>query len=46
MRGDTVPTVLQQRTVPEAMRCLSTLAKPDYVDLFTVTWTGPGSVDS
>jgi hypothetical protein len=41
MRGDTVPTVLQQRNVPEAMRSLSTLAKPDYVDLFTVTWTAP-----
>lgn len=37
MRDDTVPTVLQQRNVPEAMRSLSTLAKPDYVDLFTVT---------
>jgi hypothetical protein len=37
MRGDTVPTVLQQRNVPEAMRSLSTLAKPDYVNLFTVT---------
>src|SRR4029077_4185002 len=54
MRGDTVPTVLQQRNVPEAMRSLSTLAKPDYVDLFTVTagaaadrspeqWARPGS---
>jgi hypothetical protein len=29
MRGDTVPTVLQQRNVPEAMRSLSTLVKPD-----------------
>jgi len=30
-------TVLRQRNVPEAIRSLSTLAKPDYVDLFTVT---------
>ena len=29
-------TVLRQRNVPEAIRSLSTLAKPDYVDLFTV----------
>ena len=35
--GDTVPTVFQQRNVPEAIRSLSTLASPDYVDLFTVT---------
>jgi hypothetical protein len=27
----------QQRNVPEAIRSLSTLASPDYVDLFTVT---------
>jgi hypothetical protein len=37
VRGDTVPTVFQQRNVPEAIRSLSTLANPDYVDLFTVT---------
>jgi hypothetical protein len=37
VRGDTVPTVFQQRNVPEAIRSLSTLASPDYVDLFTVT---------
>ena len=30
-------TVLRQRNVPEAILSLSTLAKPDYVDLFTVT---------
>ena len=35
--GDTVPTVFQQRNVPEAICSLSTLASPDYVDLFTVT---------
>ena len=29
-------TVLRQRNVPGAIRSLSTLAKPDYVDLFTV----------
>jgi hypothetical protein len=37
VRGDTVPTVFQQRNVPEAIRSRSTLASPDYVDLFTVT---------
>jgi hypothetical protein len=29
------PTVLQRRDIPEAIRSLSTLAVPDYVDLFT-----------
>jgi hypothetical protein len=32
-----VPTVFQQRNVPEAIRSLSTLTSPDYVDLFTIT---------
>ena len=32
--------VVQQRNVPEAIRSLSTLASPDYVDLFTVTARG------
>jgi hypothetical protein len=32
-----VPTILQQRNVPEAVRSLSTMASHDYVDLFTVT---------
>jgi hypothetical protein len=32
-----VPTVVQQRNVPEAIRSLSTMARPDYLDLFTVT---------
>ncbi len=32
-----MPTVLEQRNVPEAIRSLSTLASHDYVDLFTVT---------
>src|SRR5262245_61740211 len=36
-RGDLVPTVLQQHNVPEVIRSLSTLASPDYVDLFTIT---------
>src|SRR5262249_57590611 len=36
-RGDVVPTVFQQRNVPEAIRSLSTLASPPYVDLFTIT---------
>ena len=30
-------TVVEQRNVPETVRSLSTLAKQDYVDLFTVT---------
>jgi|GEM_PF-672251 len=37
MSGDTVPTVRQQRNVPEAIRSLSTMANPNYVDLFTAT---------
>jgi hypothetical protein len=36
-RGDVVPTVFQQRNVPEAIRSHSTLTSPDYVDLFTIT---------
>ena len=32
------PMVLQRRDIPEAIRSLSTLASPDYVDLFTA-WT-------
>jgi len=32
-----VPIVLQQPDVPAAIRSLSSLASPDYVDLFTVT---------
>src|SRR5437867_4492984 len=31
-----VPTVLQQRNVPDAIRRLTTMDPPDYVDLFTV----------
>jgi hypothetical protein len=31
-----VPTVAQQRNVPDAIRSLSTLESPDYVDVFTV----------
>jgi len=38
--GDTVPTVFQQRNVPEAIRSLSTMARPDYIDLFTITTDG------
>ncbi len=36
VKGDAVPTVVQQRHVPEAIRSLSTLETPDYVDVFTV----------
>jgi hypothetical protein len=32
----TAPIVVQQREVPEAIRSLSTMASPDYVDVFTV----------
>jgi hypothetical protein len=35
-------TIVQQRNVPEAIRSLSTLAKIDYVDLFTVTTSAAG----
>jgi len=35
-----VPTVVQQHNVPEAIRFLSTLASPDYVDLFTIATDG------
>ena len=36
VKGDAVPTVVQQRNVPEAICFLSTLESPDYVDVFTV----------
>jgi len=36
---DTVLTVVGLSNVPEAIRCLDTLASPDYVDLFTATTT-------
>lgn len=36
VKGDAVPTVVQQPNVPEAIRSLSTLESPDYVDGFTV----------
>jgi hypothetical protein len=39
-RGDSVPTVRQQRNVPEAIRSLSTMANPDYVDVFSATASG------
>lgn len=34
--SDSAPTVLQQQDIPEAIRALSTIADPDYVDLFTL----------
>lgn len=40
--GDSVLTVVQARTVPEAIRSLSTMADPGYVDLFTMTSGIPG----
>jgi hypothetical protein len=33
------PTVVQHHDIPEVVRCLSTLARPDYLDLFTATTT-------
>lgn len=35
-----MPAVVQQHNVPEAIRSLSTLASPDYVDLFTIATDG------
>ena len=35
-----MPSVFQQPNVPEAVRSLSTLATPDYVDLFRITTDG------
>lgn len=40
MKVDTVPTVVQQRTIPETIRSLTPLTSPDYFDLFTVTAPG------
>jgi hypothetical protein len=37
------PTVEQARTAPDAIRSLTTMTSPDYVDLFTVT--APGASD-
>ena len=35
-----MPSVIQQRNIPEAIRSLSGMHRPDYVDLFTVTING------
>jgi hypothetical protein len=35
-----MPAVVQQRNIPEAIRSLSGMDRPDYVDLFTVTTNG------
>ena len=40
--GDSEPTVRQQQPIPEEIRSLSTMAEPDYVDLFTMTAGIPG----
>jgi hypothetical protein len=40
MKTDSAPTVTQARTPPEPIRSLTTLGRPDYVDLFTVTAAG------
>jgi hypothetical protein len=37
---DTVVSVVGLGNIPEAIRCLDTLASPDYVDLFTATTGG------
>ena len=33
-------SVIQQRTIPDAIRALSGMDRPDYIDLFTVTTNG------
>ena len=38
-----MPNVIQERDVPEATLALSTMAEPDYVDLFT--GSAPGAAD-
>jgi hypothetical protein len=38
-----MPAVIQQRNIPEVVRFLSGMERPDYIDLFTVTTTGAGS---
>jgi hypothetical protein len=35
-----MPAVIQQRDIPEAIRCLSGMDSPDYIDLFTATTDG------
>jgi hypothetical protein len=35
-----MPSVIQQRNIPEVIRSLSGMARPDYIDLFTVTTHG------
>ena len=37
MTTTSVPVVVQQRGVPAAIRSLTTITRPDYVDVFTVT---------
>ena len=32
-----MPSVIQQRNIPEVIRALSGIESPDYIDLFTVT---------
>ena len=33
-------SVIQQRTIPEAIRVISGMDRPDYIDVFTVTTNG------
>jgi hypothetical protein len=35
-----MPSVIQQRNIPEVIRSLSGMDSPDYIDLFTVTTNG------
>jgi hypothetical protein len=35
-----MPSVIQQRNIPEVIRALSGMESPDYIDLFTVTTNG------
>jgi hypothetical protein len=40
MGGKNMPSVIQQRKIPEVIRSLSGMDHPDYIDLFTVTTSG------
>src|SRR5215470_11520915 len=39
-----MPSVIQQRNLPEVIRSLSGMDNPDYIDLFTVTTNGAADV--
>ena len=41
-----MPSVIQQRNIPEVIRSLSGMDSPDYNDLFTVTINGAGATSA